>query len=219
MKRVLLFAMLSGITLLQAQNSDGDKRTIAKGTWNLGGTLSFGVQDTQSDNQESGWESDNFSMSFFPSAGYTIADDWMIGLKTGYSFRRTEQHQPADPLDYNYENKVESISVNPYVRKYFGLTDKLLLHLQGELDYTALWNDISNSNSGRTTSRIDQFGAAIRPGISFFVSQGLALETHIGALQYYSAKTEYDSGATEDNNSFQLNLNTASVLFGLSYYF
>jgi hypothetical protein len=217
MKRVLFFALLLGFATLQAQNSDEDKRTISKGTWNLEGNVGFGFNSSESDYLNANQEANGSFISIFPSIGYSVADQWMVGLKTGYGFNKSEIERSNEAV--SSENKSESITLAPYVRRYFGLTSNLVAHLQGEMGYLRAWTESVSSDSNRSTSEVNQYFAAIRPGLSFFVSDKLALETFIGALQYSSSKNEYDTSETVKNNNFRFDLDSSNILFGLSYYF
>ena len=220
MKRVLFFALLLGFATLQAQNSDEDKRTIPKGTWNIGGDFSVGLSDQESTNEIAISNSDRFSFSVLPRVGYVFSDNWMLGLKTGYSFSKFDLERIDNgAFTGESESKGESITVAPYVRRYFGLGNNLLINLQGELEYSASWYETISDTSERSTDQSDRFAISIRPGITYFVSKNLAFESSFGVLQYGTYDSEGSNGADTKSSGFDLSLDSSNLFFGLSYYF
>ncbi|MEW2920293.1 outer membrane beta-barrel protein [Muricauda sp. ANG21] len=220
MKHVLLFTLLLGAVALQAQDSENDKRTIPKGTWNIGGDFSFGFHDQESTNEASTSNLDRYLFSFSPRIGYVFADNWMLGLKAGYGFSKSDNERIENgEFTGETENKGESISVAPYIRRYFGVGKNLLFNLQGELGYSASWSENISGSSERATSTSDRFNVSIRPGITFFVSNKLALESSLGVLEYYATKSDQSNGFDNTSSGVNLSLDPSSLFFGLSYYF
>ncbi len=218
MKRVLFFALLLGFATLQAQNSDEDKRTISKGTWNLGIEANLSTYNAESQNDGSSLDADRFSVGFFPRMGYAFSENWMVGLRTGYNRTKVENDLAQQPNFNQSESKTEVFTFAPYVRKYYGLGKNLLFYAQGEAGYVGSWSENITNQTNRSTTESDQFYVAFRPGITFFVSQKLALESSFGILQYSSNKIE-SNGAETTSNGFDLGLDSSNILFGLSYYF
>gem|GEM_PF-1809387 len=218
MKQVLFFALLFGFATLQAQNSDDDRRTISKGTWNLGLEANFNVSNSESQTQASSVDTDRFSLGLFPRAGYAFSENWMVGLRTGYSRTKVDNDLNQQPNFNQSESKTEAILFAPYVRKYFNLGKSLLFYTQGEAGYVGAWSETISDVTSRMSMESDQFYVAFRPGISFFVSQKLALESSFGILRYSSIKSE-NSGSETTSNGFDLNLDSSNILIGLSYYF
>ncbi|MBO0321359.1 outer membrane beta-barrel protein [Muricauda sp. CAU 1633] len=220
MKHVLLFTLLLGAVTLQAQDSENSKKTIPKGTWNIGGDFSVGFSNQESTNQISIRNSDRSSFSVLPRVGYVFSDNWMLGLKTGYSFSKSDLELIDNgAFTGESEGTGESITVAPYVRRYFGLGNNLLINLQGELEYSASWSETISDTSERSTGQADQFAISIRPGITYFVSKNLAFESSFGVLQYGTYESEQSDGVDTKNSGFNLSLDSSNLFFGLSYYF
>jgi len=218
MKRVLFFALLLGFATLQAQNSDEDKRTIPKGTWNLGVDANLNSYSSESQGDASSIETDRFSVGLFPRVGYAFSENWMVGLRTGYNRTKVENDLNQQPNFNQSESKTEALTFAPYVRKYCSLGKNLLFYAQGEAGYVGSWSENITDENNRSTSESDQFYVAFRPGITFFVSQKLALESSFGILQYSSSKSE-GNGVETTSNGFDFGLDSSNVLLGLSYYF
>lgn len=120
MKHVLLFTILLGAAALQAQDSENDKRTIPKGTWNVGGDFSLGIYDLTSDfefaDDEFERESDRFTISIYPRIGYAFAEDWMVGVRAGYNLSKVKnENSSLNEGIVNSEAKGEGLEVAPYV--------------------------------------------------------------------------------------------------------
>lgn len=220
MKHVLLFTLLLGAVTLQAQKSENDKRIIPKGTWNIGGDFSLGLNNQESTNQISIRNSDRFSFSVLPRVGYVFADNWMLGLKAGYSHSKSNLERIDNgTFTGESESKGESVTVAPYVRRYFSVGKNLLINMQGEFEYSASWSETISDTAERSTGQADQFALSIRPGITYFVSKSLAFESSFGVLQYGTYKSDHSDGSRTENSGFNLSLDSSNLFFGLSYYF
>jgi hypothetical protein len=72
-------------------------------------------------------------------------------------------------------------------------------------------------------SSSNDFFVGLQPGLSFFMSKKLALETSIGSLGYRRITREdnNDNFSNSSTNSFEFSfsLNASDFLFGLFYYF
>lgn len=218
MKRLLLLVLLMGFTALYSQNSDDAKRIISKGTWNLGLQANLSLYNIDSHNSGSSVETDRLAIGLFPRIGYSFSDNWMVGVRTGYSRSKEDNDLSLGPILNESESKTETLTFAPYVRRYGSLTKNLLFYVQGEAGYAGSWSENIADQTNRSTSESDRFYVAFRPGITFFVSQKLALESSFGILQYSSNKLE-TSGAETTTNGFDFGLDSSNVLLGLSYYF
>lgn len=225
MKRVLLFATLLSMVTMHAQD-DGQKKkklTIEKGTWNLGGNFSFGFNEGNSDSADSSLEDSSTFVSISPNMGYFIGSNIEIGLGIGYSFRKTDSQFTEDAQTIDMATNMHSFSIYPYARKYFGINKNFAFYLQGEGSYSRSKNEqeIMNNGNQNFDSSSDSFFVGIRPGLTFFVSNSFAFETSLGSLGYSTSSFENTRDNVSDGNtdSFNLNLSSSDLFFGLSYYF
>nr|WP_299341400.1 autotransporter domain-containing protein [Allomuricauda sp.] len=224
MKKVLLFTAILFMANLYSQETANDRLTIKKGTLNLAGDFSLGINNSEtrfeSFDQEFQRDSDRTSVSIFPRFGYAFADNWLVGLIAGYGVSKIENNDIELGAESNFfEAKTETVTIAPYARRYFGLNKNLAIYLQGELGLNWSWNENTGDTIERTTSNVDEYFVAFRPGISFFVSKGLAFESSIGALRYSSFDSENGQGNQTESTNLDFSLNASDLLFGLSYYF
>lgn len=224
MKKLLFFTFILFAMQLHAQENLNDKLIIKKGTWNIAGDFSLGVNNSEtrfeSLTQQPQRDSDRTTVSFFPRAGYAFADNWLVGLISGYGFSKVENTDTEIGLEPRFfESRTETLTIAPYARRYFGLNKNLAVYLQGELGLSKSWTENTGDEIERTTSNVDEFFVAFRPGISFFVSKKLAFESSFGVLRYSSFDLESNPGAETESTNLDFSLNASDLLFGLSYYF
>ena len=221
MREFLLATLMLTIVVAMAQAQDDDRLTIPKGTWVLGGNVGF--FSNTSDNNFSDdivRNMERSSFTFSPRIGYAFADNWTVGLVSEYFVQNGDNETiTADGAVSNGETKSESLSLAPYVRRYFGINKNLGFFAQGEVGISKAWSESINSGLDRSTSEQDVFFMNLRPGRIFFPTKNLAFETSIAVLGYRAFDREDSSGAVSEDRSFNFNLNTTNLFFGVSYFF
>ncbi|NJB71862.1 hypothetical protein GGR42_002324 [Saonia flava] len=227
MKKVVLVVALLGVGSLTAQESQKEKLIIEKGTWNVGGNLSFRVSKNDNNDASQIRENENTSISFFPNVGYAVGKNIITGLGLGYGYSKSEILSANEGAINNFtSNDSRTFTIAPYIRGYFPLGEKLAFYTQGEVGFSKTKNtsDDENNNMVINERKNNSYFIGIRPGITYFVSKKLALETGIGFLGYTKTDSELksDSGTFDQSgkaSNFNFSLNSSDLLFGLSYYF
>ncbi len=215
MKKLLIIALLVtfGISFGQVKE---DNSNIQKGTWNLGGNFTLNNSIYNSSNTEN----NQFYIGFYPRVGYDINNNLIVGMGIGYEYHNNKNYYSETESNNSNLNR---IVVFPYIKKYFNINEKFSFHLQGEFRLSKSWNDNNNNNNNSINfNSYEVYNSSlfvgIRPGITFFLTKKLALETNIGALGYSTGKNESDNREGKFN-SFNFNFNSNNLLLGLSYYF
>ncbi|MEO0505687.1 MAG: outer membrane beta-barrel protein [Bacteroidota bacterium] len=221
MRKFLLATLMLTMVMTLAQAQDDDRLTIPKGTWILGGNVSFfnNTSDTNfSDDFNSNLDRRNFTFS--PRIGYAFSDNWTVGLVSEYFLQKGENESvTSNGVVSNGEVKSESLSLAPYVRRYFAINKNLTFFAQGEVGILKSWSENIDFESDRFTSEQDGVFVNLRPGVLFFPAKNLAFETSIGLLGYRALDREDSNGTTAENRDFSFDFNSANLLFGLSYFF
>jgi hypothetical protein len=103
----------------------------------------------------------------------------------------------------------------------------LALYAQGKVGFSRnrfqSYDENTNVLIDENTSNTFQMG--IRPGITYFMSKNLALETGLGFLGYSKTNSELeesDGGTfdwTRESSFFSFDLNSSNLFFGLSFYY
>ncbi|CAM1339645.1 outer membrane beta-barrel protein [Tenacibaculum aestuarii] len=208
MKKLLLCTMLFAFSLANAQEKkDNEKLTIEKGTWYTAGNFSIGKSSNEFEGSPE--TSKYFSFNFSPKVGYTINDNLIIGLGVGYGYSKSESG--------NGIGKGNSYQIFPYIKKHFPLGKKLTISLQGEFSYNySEFSDNSLPNPNERNS--NQYFIGIRPGMTYFLNKNIALEANIGSLGYSKTDLNENNFPDRESDTFQFNINSTDLMFGLSYY-
>lgn len=227
MKKLLFLILLCIGGLMHAQDSQNKRLEISKGNWVIGGDLSFNTISRTSDDQPFTRTNDNLRFGFSPNIGYVIGKNTVLGLRPGYSYIKSENIS-TDGIILSNSNTMESnvFSIASYVRRFFPLGKKFAIYVQGEVGYNYRVSDTTNENSTfpLVNGTSNNYLIGIRPGITYFISKGFALETGIGVLGYLFTDSKSTNGTgllldSSESNSFGFELNTSNIFFGLSYYF
>ncbi len=206
MKKLLLSTMLLALSFAHGQEKK-EKLTIEKGTWYTSANFSLGHNSFELEGSPETSKYFNFNLS--PKIGYTINDNLIIGLGVGYGYSKSESGSEI--------GKGNSYQIFPYVKKHFPLGKKLTISLQGEFNYS--YSDYSsNINSIPYERSSNQYFIGIKPGITYFLNKNIALEANIGSLGYSKTNQDENNLPDRESDSFQFNINSTDLMFGLSYY-
>lgn len=212
MKKLLLITLLfvNGIMIAQNEKLKEEKVNIDKGTWSFGGQLSLNLSNSESEYNGITQESDNSGISINPEVGYTINKNLIVGLGLGYAHSENNDSN-------NFTNSRNTFSIYPYVKKFIPVNKNLLFSVRGEVRFSKTSydnNNLLNNISDQT------FFIGFRPGITYFISDKLALEANIGALGYSRLTRDFDPVNLDKatTNSFNFDFNSNNLLFGFTYF-
>lgn len=214
MKKIIIAAIFIASGILNAQEKKGISK-IEKGTWNFTTDLSL-YNFNQSYDQIKN-ESSTFLFNITPKLNYFIDDNLSLGFGIGYNYRN------IDNIDNNQNlttQNTNTFSFNSYIKKHYFIASNLSFFLQGEITYQTgkIKNSFQNS-SNTLTSDINTFFIGIRPGVSYFLTNKIAIQAYFGSLGYTNDTIKNNSNSLKENQSrFNLNLNPSQLIFGLSYY-
>lgn len=217
----LFITFLMGTAIISAQSE--------KGTKFIGGTFNLSGSTTNQTNNLLGTPYQNSSAGYgiSPEIGYFLKKNLAIGASINlYQSKTNNDGNGNSPLDYSTA-KYNNIGASIFMKYYHPIYEKLYFLLNPSIGYGHAKNDFTNYNyssnsfSGSTT-KTNSFGVSIIPGISYFASSRLSFQTTFGNLFYNNSKNT-NSGVNYDNTSkgdnYGLNLSSATLTFGMSYYF
>ena len=202
MKKLLIASAVALFGLSNAQ--------IAKGTTYVSGVVGYSsVDNNNNDNKV-----DNFAV--VPTVGYFVAPNLAVGLGVGYA-------STTDKTTFEGGYDKETLSafvVEPFVRKYWTLGDKL--YFFGQLSVPMEFgNEKGEEKVGSTTVsdkvKYNSFGVSVKPGLDYFLNKNWTIEATIGEFGYNTSK--YDVDGAKNVNSFNFGLNLANVGIGVKYVF
>lgn len=194
----------------------------------VGGSLGF----TSSKQSHGGIDQDGTSFKILPEIGYQLDDDISIGLSIGYShgyaafgsitvtdFKALMNTAISTSVDINEDNyKLNSFTFAPYVRYNFAHLGKANLFFEGSVGYTNVKADDTPriNGAGGGEQKIDVIEIALRPGVSFQLSDNISLIAKLGSVGFMQAKEkETDMKLTR----FGLDLDSYNLLFGMNFHF
>ena len=148
--------------------------------------------------------------------GTFVRDNLVLGLLVNYDNRKEESYYSENNSYSLYKTK--GISVGPFVRKFFPLSEKFSFYTQGNVGYGRSSNrQTSGSINQRNSSRSENnsFVAALKPGLVYFATNKFGLDLSVQGLQYAAGK-EKDS----DNSfsRFDAGFNLPNLTIGLNLY-
>lgn len=242
MKKILTITIL--FFSLQSLAQDA----LKMGNRVIGGGISFGLSDFDSDRQSSNNSnrsnfSESFNFSFSPYYGKFIKKNVMVGLRFNVSIRNAESEQYSINSVGKSANKSNSLGFGGFARKYFSKTDKFGVFVESGLDMSrsALENEGTFSSLDSGTSVLTNHSLSsgtsyrvsidVEGGLYFFVSSRLSIETSFlqFVCSYQDSKTTSEDiieNLIEEATSKGVNINlnflnqfSFNKLFTINYYF
>jgi outer membrane immunogenic protein len=216
MKKVLLAGAVALFGLSNAQ--------IAKGTAYLSGSVGYSQEETNNGN----YKKEDFNV--LPRVGYFVGTNLAVGVGVGYQTSKTTETStaflPGTTVVSEDIIKNPAFVVEPFVRKYWTLSDKLYIFGQlavpmqfgkTEVENTtvATTGSTTVTNSTSSEAKYTQVGVTVKPGLDYFLNKNWSIEATIGEFGYNNYKPK-DGDAT---NNYTFGLNLSSVTFGVKYVF
>ncbi len=184
MKKVLLSAALiaSGVFAFGQQVTNAKVKSIKSIKSNTNSPLRQGRYmiggtigfDTTNIDEKKKQDTHNTRLK--PEVGYLLKDNLMLGLGAGYE----------------KNNSKETYTLDPFIRKYWSPLPKLGIYAQAQTKLG--WADGGDF----------VWGASIRPGVSYFLSDKIAIDTTIGGLFYDDDGESEHYGAGFDFNDINI---------------
>ena len=211
MKTILLIIAVTLFSLIATAQEESDNFLIEKGTWSLGGFIGM----NSSNSEYESYETKNFGFSLRPKAAYFINDNLAAGLLLGYHYNRNKNSRPDDLQ----ESTNNAFTIAPYLQKYFAISESFSFNLTGSLEYTrsSYKSDYNDCLNCREDIR-DLYGIALRPGLSYLLSDKFSLDANLGALQYSHTDLHEDGLKKATTNSLAFTFGLSNIYFGLTFY-
>lgn len=190
---ILVFSLLMMVTFTHAQTSSGNLM--------FGGGIDFSSTSRQSDNNNT-----SSYVSFSPSAGYFISDNFAVGL----SFTVASEKSGVGP-SRTTEN---TFGMGPFARYYF-FTSNEQFAIFGQAGVSFATEKDTNTGGFVTKSSSTSF--SVFPGAAYFFNEHWAVELSITGFRL----TSYDPNKDTDNDKsthVNFGLHTFSPTLGFRYH-
>jgi hypothetical protein len=209
---------------------------IQKGNFILGGNIYYRhysnkhIDTVKSTNYKNKYKSGFFDFSF--NAGYFITNNLAAGAFFGYNSN-------SDINEYSYNNNIFSKSSSEtrntsystgIFTRFYDMKKENKLRIFAQLNGSYRWsqsiikNKQINAPEKREVIRKGAgYQASISPGIVYFVTDKIGLETTFGSISYSHGENTDFSNGIEVNRSigdaFNTSFSLSSIHFGVHFYF
>jgi hypothetical protein len=146
----------------------------------------------------------NSSFEFSPSFGYFLTDNIAVGASVGIGSNTAEVGSVKTTDESTF-------SFGGFARYYTTPANNFSFFANLGVAYASATDNIAPKV--KTTG----FGLSVAPGVSYFLSKHIAMETSIGILNYSTAKSDVEGSKAK--NDLNIGLGLSNVNFGFVYKF
>lgn len=157
----------------------------------------------------------NYSLS--PTVGKFVRSDLAVGLGLAYG-----------TSIYTYEafdDKSYFISVNPFVQKYWSVSNQFYLFLDFSATYGYGKSIYKENDSGlKETADYSGYGLGLSPGFEYYFTPNWSIKSTLGSVSWYASRNQegkvehsFDLGFSSGRN-YALNANNG-IMISLKYTF
>ncbi|MDN5214027.1 hypothetical protein QQ020_18265 [Fulvivirgaceae bacterium BMA12] len=222
MKRFFILSLLTTILFSEANCQ------IQKGALRTGGRISF---NTKSDHLERKTSDDSFLSDFEndflalnPQIGVFLTTSFLLGAGIEYEYQYDSFRSSNNGSLNNLTSEKSSLILfNPYVQKFYALTDNLFFSPTLNLLIGGGTRKSSGSIDNRE-GRVFAYRINVTPELTYFISEKWAVSASIGRIFYNQTNekrdrddtynSDYDNTDSEYGIDFSLN----SFSVGFQYY-
>jgi len=181
--------------------------TISQAQFVIGGGIGFSDKNTK--DEPSGDVNKHTTINVVPRLGYIFGDNW-AGIEIGIN---STTHESTD----GRKDKTNLTTIAPFFRHNFLKANNMGIWMEAQAGVVLGKSDYDGTDYAKYTG----FGAGIRPGVIFYVTNNLSFEASFGQFAFRQLKNENpdDSGIHSTDTEFGLNLNGDTFLFGVNYSF
>ncbi|MFO7829589.1 MAG: outer membrane beta-barrel protein [Bacteroidales bacterium] len=181
---------------------------------NVGGSIGFlGYSSSATTEGTTNELPTRTNITLLPNIEYMMSDNFSIGGKVGFGYSKVK-----DDADDQKES-LFMFHISPYARMYFPLGDKLSFFGEGGIQFARGTEKVTvggTTNDGDTRTN---FGIGVIPGLSYGLTEKVALELTTGFLGYQlsSVNDNQDPETTTKSNNYGFNINLSSISFAIKY--
>ncbi len=140
-----------------------------------------------------------------PKAGYYISDRDAVGLSFYFDYYRGERS--FDSVTYVTKNK--EYGIFPFWRRNVFYDDTKGAFVETRLGFIA----------GNSKPKTIYLSVELRPGLYYFVTKRLAVETSIGGIEYSYDIIDHGELGKGVSNGISASFGLSSIFLGFQYYF
>lgn len=181
---------------------------------NVGGSI--GVLSYNSKTTSEGTTNEHptrINITLLPNIEYMMSDNFSIGGKIGFGYSKVKSNTDDS------KESIFMIHISPYARMYFPLGDKLSFFGEGGIQFARGTEKVTVGNTTNDGDTRTNFGIGVIPGLSYGLSEKVALELTTGFLGYEqnSSNDNGDPETTSKSSNYGFNINLSSISFAIKY--
>lgn len=166
----------------------------ANAQWYLGGSV--GVASVKNGNADA-----ETVYKFVPDFGYTINDDWAIGVAVGYQKGACSLLKGS----FGQDTETEVLQVSPYARYTFVKSKLVNVFIDGGVGL-ASYKDLGT-----------EFQLGLKPGVAVNLNDKLSFVAHFGFVGFDTFSPKPDN--IDNSTNIGVDLDGNNIMFGLYYNF
>jgi hypothetical protein len=201
-------------------------RAVAAGTTLAGLDVNYNTSKKHYTSSNSGVSDPDktYSFSVMPTFGVFVSSHWLVGVKANVT--KAKEGNSYQPTFTVKDMRSKSYSFGPFVRYYKMLGDKTSIFIQGEVTWgkdKLSYNitELQNNYVFDLEDKINTFQSGVRPGIVYFITKKLVLESTIGFIGYTRMTTNNNlDGFGLDNvqKDFLFSFSPSTINIGFKCY-
>lgn len=227
---VTIFMMTTSYAQKRADTTK-DGVALIKGTWFVGGTVSWGNRTAENDEQLFNFvvAQKKNDVELRLDGGYLFKKNVAAGLGLFYGrFRESNTTKSSDGI-LTYNNIAgSSMALRPFIKNFIplGKSDRFYVVIPTELQigYGSRVNESTTDGvMTRSFTESNFYGIALRPGLLAFIYKNFGFEVNVGAfgLNTRTDRTRVSGGpdGKVTTNDLDLKINILNLSLGFSGYF
>lgn len=173
----------------------------------LGGRVSFSDQTTERIVGNTVTTSSSSSYNFSPAIGYTLTDNWMLGVRLGIG-----GSDNGNSTSSNFDANLFGRYSLPIAERFYFIPEIQI----------GTGTSSTDNNAGVRTSETSYFGIGVLPGLAFFPTTHWSIELNAGFIGYQTVTTKNVDNLIQPNETtndgFIFDVNGITVGVGIYYY-
>jgi len=207
-----------------------------KGKMFIGGQINLSGNTTSNLDTLYKYDYNSNGFTIAPNFGYFIIDNFAIGANVNLGVSNyTEKQNYTNQIPSEYTNKYNTLSfgIGGFARYYMNITDNFKFYFNGGMNYLHQIQKTTNSNNdpnyvystnnpASQENQINNVSLIISPGLVYFVTPKIGIETAFGNINYSYSSSKNTSLSYDNHNnssSYGINLNLSTFFLCLNYYF
>ncbi|HAD98029.1 MAG TPA: hypothetical protein DCG19_11530 [Cryomorphaceae bacterium] len=185
----------------------------------LGGSLGFQTEKTTSTQGNIKVDYPKTTQyNFSPAIGYTLTDNWLLGVRAGIGGSKTTDLNPITNEEIISRTTIGGAEI--FGRYYFNLSERFFFYPDLGIGFASSSSEEEEDGVTETGPETNIFQIGVTPGFAYYPTTHWGIELSVGFVGFTSVTStdeRPDPNTETQTNGFDFVLNMASVNVGISY--